>query len=56
LVTTAYPDYDWLPWKFAKIPAKYWDDIENQRRFMDHLAKELNIKEFSDWYQVTQKV
>ena len=52
----AYPDYEWLPWKFAKIESKYWDDIANQRKFMDYLAKQLNMKDKSDWYNITQKV
>jgi hypothetical protein len=31
-------------------------DPSNQREFMDSIAKKLNIKEMSDWYNVTLKV
>jgi hypothetical protein len=51
-----YPDYNWLPWKFGKCPANYWDDVKNQRKFMDWAAKELNIKDMSDWYNVSINV
>jgi hypothetical protein len=53
---SVYPEYDWLPWKFDKTPTFYWDDVKNQRKFLDWAAKELDIKEMGDWYKVTQKV
>jgi hypothetical protein len=56
LLSNVYPDYNWLPWKFAECPLPYWDDVKNQRKFLDWAAKELNIKEMSDWYNVTNKV
>jgi hypothetical protein len=56
LLSTLYPDYEWLPWKFKKCPASYWDNMENQRKFMYWAAKQLNIKETRDWYKVTAKV
>jgi len=30
----------------------YWDDINNQKRFLDKIAKELHIREPTDWYKV----
>jgi hypothetical protein len=51
-----YPDRDWLPWKFDDRPLNFWDDVKKQRKFMDWAAVQLNIKEMSDWYKVTQKV
>jgi hypothetical protein len=56
LLSEVYPDYDWLPWKFGRCPQEYWDDMKNQRKFMDWAATELNIKEMSDWYKITLKV
>jgi hypothetical protein len=56
LLSDAYPDFGWLPWRFAHCPHNYWDDMKNRRKFMDWAAKELKIKEKSDWYKVTQKV
>jgi hypothetical protein len=56
LLYQLYPDFEWLPWKLANCPKNYWDDMKNQRKFMDWAGKELKIKEMSDWYNVTQKV
>jgi hypothetical protein len=56
LLSEAYPEYDWLPWKFSACPPKYWDDLKNQRKFMDWASKQLNITDMSDWYKVTDKV
>ena len=52
----AYPEYDWLPWKFEKLPKYYWNNINNVRKFMDWAGKELNVKEMSDWYKVLSTV
>jgi hypothetical protein len=30
----------------------YWQDINNQRQFFNHLAASLNIKTANDWYKV----
>jgi hypothetical protein len=56
MLSTVYPEYDWLPWKFVKCPHDYWDDLKNQRKFMDWVATQLNIKEMSDWYNVASQV
>jgi hypothetical protein len=56
LITTVLSEYEWLPWKFDKCPQNFWDNIENQRNFTDWAGKQLNIKEMSDWYKITQKV
>ena len=56
LVTTAYPEYEWLPWKFVRCPNSYWDDEKNQRKFMEWAGKELGIKEMSDWYKISNQV
>jgi hypothetical protein len=56
LLSTVFPDYDWLPWKFSAVPHNFWNDEKNQRKFMDWAAKQLNIKEIQDWYKLNQKV
>jgi hypothetical protein len=56
LMATVYPEYEWLPWKFEHSPKNYWENVSNQRRFMDWAAKELNVKDMSDWYNVSVKV
>ena len=52
MLLSAYPNYQWLPWKFNQTPKGYWKDIQNQRKCLDYLAKELNVKELDDWYNI----
>jgi hypothetical protein len=56
LLSSVYPDNDWLPWRFSTCPESYWDNKKNQRKFMDWAANELKIKNKEDWYKVTTKV
>jgi hypothetical protein len=57
LLSTLFPQQEWLPWKFSKPARNFWDDIKNQRKFMDWAGKTLlNVNEMSDWYKVTHKV
>ena len=49
-------EFTWLPWKFGNVPSNYWSDIQNHRKYLDWVAKELNIKSFPDWYKVSLKV
>jgi hypothetical protein len=55
LISTAFPEHEWLPWKFDQVPKRFWDDSKNQRKFLDWVAKELNVKDHNDWYKVTHK-
>jgi hypothetical protein len=51
-----FPDYNWLPWRFENCPDELWTNVENQTKFMDWAGKQLNVKETSDWYKVTNQV
>ena len=56
LLSSVYPEYEWLPWKFNKAPNKYWENVETHKKFVEWAGKELGIKDLSDWYKVTTKV
>ena len=56
LLSQILPQYNWLPWKFNSVPNGYWDDLNNQKKFLDYLTKELNIKKDEDWYQISSEV
>ena len=56
VLSSVYPQYEWLPWKFDNCPRNYWGDVENQQKFVEWAGKELKIKEISDWYKVSNKV
>lgn len=53
LLMSVYNDYNWLPWKFTKLPQGYWKDIENRKNFMNYLSTQLKIKDYTEWYNVT---
>jgi len=38
--------------KHNRLPVRYWDNVNNQRNFLDFLAKKLEIKQPSDWSRV----
>eukprot|EP01027_Heterolobosea_sp_BB2_P018850 GEZU01026495.1.p1 GENE.GEZU01026495.1~~GEZU01026495.1.p1 ORF type:complete len:840 (+),score=185.05 GEZU01026495.1:594-3113(+) len=48
-----YPDHPWQVWRFASVPKGFWEDRENHRRFFDHIAQELQLKDLDGWYNVT---
>ena len=55
LITSIFPNHEWLLWRFANSPDGFWDDIKNQRKFMEYVGKQLKIKDFSDFYQVNRQ-
>eukprot|EP01114_Cavostelium_apophysatum_P005030 TRINITY_DN1558_c0_g1_i1.p1 TRINITY_DN1558_c0_g1~~TRINITY_DN1558_c0_g1_i1.p1 ORF type:complete len:545 (+),score=133.12 TRINITY_DN1558_c0_g1_i1:262-1896(+) len=52
-ITTIYPEHPWQLWRFNKVPKLFWEDEKILRQAIEYLAKELNIKEPVDWYNVT---
>jgi len=50
---TVYPDTVWQFWKFSSVPIGEWEDIANQRAYMDWYAKEYGVKTAADWYKVS---
>lgn len=56
MICKVYPQHPWLPWRFVGgVPAGYWDDMQNQQKFVENLARELNIEHWEDWYKVSQR-
>ena len=49
-----YPEINWLPWKFKKVPNGFWDRAANQKMFMDSVGKDLSLKSLSEWQNVTK--
>jgi hypothetical protein len=56
VISSVYPEYEWLPWKFIKCSTNFWEDVNNQKKFVHWSAKELNIKEMIDWYKISSQV
>ncbi len=43
----------WDPSQFTQVPHGHWDQIANQRAFMERLAKTLNITNHDGWYKIS---
>ena len=56
LLSTVYPEYDWLPWKFHRTSRNTWKEQETTRKFLEWAGNQLGVKELSDWYKVSKKV
>lgn len=63
-VMTVYPEHNWLPWKFKHLPgthhsvcnllvAGFFQEKENQQKFFEYLAQQLNVKKPEDWYEIS---
>ena len=56
LITSIYPNYNWLIWKFQRVPIGYWEDIKHQKEYMEWLKLELGYTTPEDWYKISKKV
>jgi len=43
MLSTVYPEYDWLPWKFQHAPLKSLEDVTVMRRMLKEMEAELKI-------------
>ena len=51
VLSSVYPEYEWLPWKFSKSP-KFSKD---SAKFVEMAGDELGIKEMNDWYKIKKE-
>lgn len=54
LLSSVYPEYEWLFWKFTRSPNNNWNIKENQLQYMNSLQKILGYRKIEDWYKVTK--
>ena len=56
LMKNMFPDYNWLPWRFSSVPNKFWNDIDNQKNYMEWVDQQLDFKNTEDWYKINTNV
>jgi hypothetical protein len=56
LLSSVYPDFQWLPWKFNLTPLEFWTNPENSKKFLEWAKPILNVNKDEDWYNVSNKV
>jgi len=54
LLSSIYPEVDWLPWQFQKVTQNMWNQKEIQRKFLDWLGKKLSYRSPEDFYKLTR--
>jgi len=50
-----FPRHTWDEWKFARVPAGFWDELKNCRRYLRWLGRQLKVKRLSDWKKVRRR-
>jgi len=58
VLAKVYPEHRWDPLKFLRAPSNFWAEKENQKAFLDFLAKKFGFKdgEMEGWYKVSHKM
>lgn len=49
-----YPEHRFAPWKFKRVPRKFWDQFETRRLYFDSLAEQLGFNPTANpeaWYR-----
>jgi len=56
LLRNIFPNLEFLPWKFSKLPSGFWESLPNQKQYMKWLSKRLNREEGNpeSWFSVTR--
>jgi len=47
-----FPRHTWHEWKFARVPAGFWSNLDNRRRYICWLGRKLKLKTLRDWRTV----
>jgi hypothetical protein len=50
-----YPQHNWDPLRFSRVPQVHWNDEGTHRDALERLGKELGVKELDDWYHVSSR-
>lgn len=53
LLKVAYPDFDFIMYKFNQSPNGYWNDSNNIKNYLEDLFKHKRFTEITDWYSIT---
>ncbi len=51
-----YPEYNWLPWKFNRLPQNYYVSQTDKQEIIKFLREKFNIVNKTDWNDITLEV
>lgn len=40
---SAFPDHDWLPWRFVQTEAKFWSSGDNIKSYLEWAGPQINV-------------
>ena len=54
LLQIVFPEYEWLPWRFVKIPNSFhWEDIQHCKLWCEWVYEQNNFTSMEDWYKAS---
>ena len=53
LLKETYPEFEWRPWRFSRIPREAATDPEVLAMAVKHLAASHGVKNPEDWYRLS---
>jgi hypothetical protein len=51
-----YPDTKWQPWRFERMPHRYWDVVGNQFNFMEWFQDRNKLPSIKNWQGITKQM
>jgi len=55
LLSSIYPDSEFLPFLFHSPPKGLWDNKDNHSKYLNYLGGKLGFKTREDWYKLTRR-
>ena len=53
ILKKAFPNYEWLPWRFSRKPLGFWHKLSNRKWFMRWLVNDKKFNSPDDYYKIT---
>jgi len=55
IVSEIYPEVDWKPWLFKRMPLNTWSDPLVVREYLDWIFEQEGFSDYADWYSIKRK-
>jgi hypothetical protein len=55
MLKTIYPEHQWVPWRFAKLPTSVVRNPLFEKEALRYIEKERKLSKPEDWYRVTDE-
>jgi hypothetical protein len=55
IVNEIYPEVDWKPWLFKRMPINTWSDPLVVREYLDWIFEQEGFSDYTDWYSIKRK-